>query len=450
MFNKFREQYSKCVYHGYTLSYEENKLVVDYAIEIVGLDIFHTKWRFPLSSLPYFDEKDEMCQRLLFGLGMSELISYYKLTCSPVVEVKDCMGEEEKVWWTKLFYHGLGEFLYRNNIDVSMNDLVRFESLGGTSLVNGCTSLHGALVPIGGGKDSITSLELLRGFDFKKMAYIINTRGACEQSALIAGYTNEDVVAPQRTLDKKILDYNKQGFLNGHIPFSAMVAFSATFVAYCNHLQFVILSNEASANESSVKGSSVNHQYSKSLEFENDFRAYLSEFVGCKVEYFSLLRPLSEYQIGRYFASLKEYHGIFRSCNLGSKNDAWCCNCAKCLYVYVLLSAFLNDEELLAIFHANLLQREDMFEMFMELIGLRDSKPFECVGSIDEINFAIIDAIKMRGIENLPYLYQEYRKCSNYETYLNKENPYLEYFEEGHNVPSFLVDVVKKEMTFHA
>lgn len=449
MFNKFREQYAKCIYHGYSLSYEDQKLVVDYAIEISGLDTFHTRWRFPLESIPFFDEQDLMCQRLLFGLGMSELISYYKLTCAPLVVVNDFMGEAEKKWWNKLFYHGLGEFLYRNGISIEMEDLVRFESLGDTSLIDSSVSLEGALIPIGGGKDSITSLDLLKGFDFKKMAYIINTRGACEQSAIIAGYDTSDVVTPQRTLDKKILEYNKQGFLNGHIPFSAMVAFSSTFVAYCNRLEHVILSNEASANESSVKGSTVNHQYSKSLEFENDFRAYLKYFVGCKVNYFSLLRPLSEYQIGRYFASLKAYHGIFKSCNLGSKNDAWCCNCAKCLYVYVLLSAFLNDEELISIFHDDLLKREDMYETFMELIGLRDSKPFECVGSIDEINFAIMDAIILRK-DNLPYLYQEYVKCSKYSEYVSKENPYLSYFEEGHNVPDFLVDVVKKEMIFNA
>lgn len=441
--------YEKCIYHGYTCSYENENLLVDYAIEIQGLDTFHTKWRFPLKSIPFFKEDDLLCQALLYRLGMSELISYYKLTCAKVVEVHGAMSVEEQEWWQKLFYNGLGEFLYRNHIQISQEELVRFVCEGEHE--ENCVHplLSGALIPIGGGKDSITTLELLKPTSIKKMAYIINTRGACELSAEIAGYTPEHRVEPKRTLDKKILEYNKQGFLNGHIPFSAVVAFSSVFTAYCNRLQYVILSNEASANEASVKGESVNHQYSKSLEFENDFRYLMKQFVKCEVSYFSLLRPVSEYQIGKYFATLTPYHAIFRSCNLGSKNDSWCCNCAKCLYVYVLLSAFLSEEELLSIFHENLLEREDMEETFMELIGLRDSKPFECVGSISEINFAILEAIKNYPSE-LPYLYKKYQATSQYEQYQNTENPYLTYFEESHNIPEELISLVKEGLVYHA
>lgn len=450
MFKKYRTLYPKCIYHGYTLSYENEKLFVDYSIEIVGLDTFHTKWQFPLSSIPYFDEHDTICQRLLFELGMSEVISYYKLTCSPVVEINGTMSEDEKQWWIKLFFNGLGEFLYRNNINIAQEDLVRFEAIEDKKINPKRVELNGALIPIGGGKDSITTLELLKNTDFPKKAYIINTRGACEMSARIAGYTEENCIVPQRTLDKKILEYNQKGFLNGHIPFSAVVAFSSTFSAYCNRIKYVILSNEASANEASVKGSTVNHQYSKSLEFENDFRTLIRDMLECDVEYFSFLRPISEYQIGRYFATLKSYHSIFRSCNLGSKTDSWCCNCAKCLYVYVLLSAFLTEGELDAIFHENLLERVDMEETFMELIGLRDSKPFECVGSIDEINFAIIEAIQKYDKSELPYLYQKYKTTQCYQGYMNKDNPYLTYFEKEHNVPKSLEELLKKEMIFHA
>lgn len=447
MFNKLRKEYGRCIYHGYTLTHTEDTLQVEYCIEIENLDTFYTRWYFPNTMIPYFKENDPIANRLLYLLGMSEVISYYKLTCAPVVAVKESLNEFEQKWWNKLFYNGLGEFLYRNNITITSQELVRFEVQDTKYTPVPSTEVFaGALIPIGGGKDSAVTIDLLKDTDMTKMVYMINTRGACDATADIGGCPQENRITPRRTLDKKILEYNKQGFLNGHIPFSAVVAFSAVFCAYCNHLQYVILSNEASANESSVKDSDVNHQYSKSIEFENDFREYMQS-IQCPVNYFSLLRPLSEYQIGKHFAKLKEFHPVFKSCNLGSKTDSWCCNCAKCLYVYVLLSAFLTKEELVNIFHEDLLIREDLVEVFYELIGLRDTKPFECVGAVDEINFAVIEAIKK--YEELPLMYQLYTETTLYKEYMSKENPYNTYYEEVNNVPENFDEIVKKEMIEH-
>ncbi|MBR3694162.1 MAG: hypothetical protein IKL88_06520 [Erysipelotrichales bacterium] len=447
MFKKLREEYGKCIYHGYTLTHTEDTLQVEYQIEIENLDTFSTRWYFPKSMIPFFKEDDPMARRLLYLLGMSEVISYYKLTCAPIVVVKESLNDFEKQWWNKLFYHGLGEFLYRNEISITQEELVSFEVQGEayTPIISK-EVMEGALIPIGGGKDSAVTIDLLKDTAMTKMVYMINTRGACDATADIGNYPQERRITPRRTLDKKILEYNKQGFLNGHIPFSAVVAFSAVFCAYCNHLQYVILSNEASANESSVKDSTVNHQYSKSLEFENDFREYMQSIL-CPVDYFSLLRPLSEYQIGKHFAKLQAFHPVFKSCNLGSKTDSWCCNCAKCLYVYVLLSAFLSKEELINIFGEDLLVREDLVETFYELIGLRDTKPFECVGAVDEINFAVIEAIKR--YTELPLMYQLYTQTPLYQEYMSKENPYNTYYEEENNVPDRFATIVKKEMIEH-
>ena len=64
-----------------------------------------------------------------------------------------------------------------------------------------------------------------------------------------------------------MLQLNKEGFLNGHTPFSALVAFSSVIAARMAGLSYIALSNESSANESTVQGSTVNHQYSKSFKF---------------------------------------------------------------------------------------------------------------------------------------------------------------------------------------
>ena len=136
-----------------------------------------------------------------------------------------------------------------------------------------------------------------------------------------AEYLDEKVIVAKRTLDKRMLELNKQGFLNGHTPFSAMAAFSCILTGYLYGLPYAALSNESSANESTVAGSTVNHQYSKSFKFEEDFTAYERKYIGSGVLYFSLLRPWSEYQIAREFAKHPKYHKIFRSCKAYRENN---------------------------------------------------------------------------------------------------------------------------------
>lgn len=82
------------------------------------------------------------------------------------------------------------------------------------------------------------------------------------------------------------------------------------------------LSNESSANESTVKGSTVNHQYSKSFKFEEDFHRYEAEYLPGSAYYFSMLRPLSEFQIARFFAQQKQYHAISGAAMQAAKQTA--------------------------------------------------------------------------------------------------------------------------------
>lgn len=150
-----------------------------------------------------------------------------------------------------------------------------------------------------------------------------------------------------------------------------------------------MLSNESSANEGNLSGTSVNHQYSKSFAFEHDFQQYAHKNLMPDIHYFSLLRPFNELQIAKYFATLPQYHAVFRSCNVGSKRNVWCRNCAKCLFVYGILSPFLPSERLSAIFGENLLEKDGLQEIFDGLVGFSPLKPFECVGTQEELCFAL-------------------------------------------------------------
>lgn len=448
-FDELRERYPLFLYHGYHIEETPDTIRFWYDFEIAQLAQFHPTWTIDKAHISYFEDTDEIIQKLVFSIGMVELSSYWKLTCSPLVEIHCAdLSLAQIDWWKKQYYWGLGEFFYTNHIDVSMADFMHIKTLGnGFAHTSGTKELDGCLVPIGGGKDSIVTLELLKQTNMKRKCYIMNSRGATQATVDMAGFADQDVIKVKRTLDPTMLDLNKQGFLNGHTPFSALVAFSATLFAYLNELRYVVLSNEDSANESTVEGTNINHQYTKSFQFEQDFQTYEASYIASGVTYFSLLRGWSEYQIAQEFAKHTQYHTIFRSCNVGSKQDIWCCHCPKCLFVYLILCPFLSLQAETKMFGENLLEKESLIDTMEKLIGYQSEKPFECVGSRDEINTAICTKIKelQAQKEPLPLLFQHYQTLPQYAMYKDRPNPYEHYFNEEHLIPEAFLSLVKKE-----
>lgn len=447
-FEALREQYPLFKYHRYHIEESEDTLRFWYDFEIVGLASFHPEWTIDRKHIKYFDLEDEIIQKLIFSIGLVELTSYWKITCSPLVEIEaGHLDEEQITWWKKQYYWGLGEFFYTNHISTKLDSFMHIKTLGNSfGETHNIRRHEGNLVPVGGGKDSIVTLELLREEKAHTSCYILNPRGATKESARMAGFDASSIIEVKRTLDPQMLKLNAQGYLNGHTPFSALVAFSATLFAYLNDLRYVVLSNEDSANESTVEGTNINHQYSKSFQFEADFHTYEKTYIDSGVSYFSLLRGWSEFQIAQYFAKQKKYHPIFRSCNAGSKQDIWCCSCPKCLFVYLILSPFLSTKEEVAIFQENLLEKRELIDTLEKLIGYQREKPFECVGSREEINTAICLRIRQMEEEQeaLPLLFQHYRTLPQYTEYKDAGNPYAAYFNEENLIPEEFLPYVKE------
>ena len=388
---------------------------------------------------------------------MVELVSYWKITCSPQVVIEaGTLNEDQILWWKDLYFNGLGEFFYVNKItEADQEGFMEMVCALGEEVKehhdyakkqDTAGSEKGVLVPVGGGKDSAVTLELLKSADVPVFAYIINPRGATIHTTESADLDADHVISVHRTLDRRMLQLNKEGFLNGHTPFSALVAFSTVIAARMAGLSYIALSNESSANESTVQGSTVNHQYSKSFKFETDFHRYQTDYLPGSAYYFSMLRPLSEFQIAKYFAKQKQYHAIFRSCNAGSKTDSWCGHCPKCLFVYFILSPFLSREEVKEIFGTDMLEDETMQSTMEQLVGIQEEKPFECVGSRDEINTALvmtIDRLEKDG-EKLPYLLKYYKTTGLYEEYKAKGDHFSGYFDEQNLVPTAWEELVHK------
>ena len=381
-------------------------------------DCYHFRPTLEIPARPFFDWEclpEERLQALAFQIGMTELVSYWKIACPKRVVVKPfALTESQKAFWKKLYYNGLGEFLYLNSITVSEADLMELESpqsppqLPMSFLRRSCEGLEmhsirrsqsmggnqfkeQTLVPIGGGKDSVVTLECLRS-EMSVIPLIVNPRGATLNCVKTAGYKENEFIVINRTLDPTMLKLNAEGYLNGHTPFSALLAFISVLVAFGSHSKYIALSNENSANESTVPGTNINHQYSKSIEFESDFRRYVAENLNNEVQYFSFLRPLSELQIASLFAQCEAYHPVFRSCNAGSKTDSWCGKCPKCLFTWIILSPFLSREKLTAIFGKDLMADESLRPILEELNGTAAVKPFECVGTVEEVRACLKDA----------------------------------------------------------
>jgi hypothetical protein len=166
----------------------------------------------------------------------------------------------------------------------------------------------------------------------------------------------------------------------------------------------VVLANEWSASVPTMvtDGVAVNHQWSKSEEFERGFGEFVHSSLGPGISVFSYLRPRSELWVAHKFAGLTKYHSAFRSCNRAFHQDPaqrlehWCGRCDKCCFIDLVLSPFMSRGELEAVFAGNEpLQDSANEERFRTLLDLgTGAKPFECVGDTDECRAATLLAAR--------------------------------------------------------
>lgn len=425
-FDTFRREFSTFTFVKQTVTQKEGKLALAFDFSLDDRYFFRPTLEIPSRSFLDWERiPKEQLETLAFQIGMTELVSYWKIACPKRVVVKPfSLTESQKRFWKKLYYNGLGEFLYLNEITVSEADLMEMESLGEKSFARVGLSLdEKTLVPVGGGKDSVVTLECLR-HEMPVIPLIVNPRGATLNCVKTAGYAENDFIVINRTLDPTMLKLNAEGYLNGHTPFSALLAFISVLVAFGSRSRYISLSNENSANEATVPGTNINHQYSKSIAFERDFRNYVAENLNNNVQYFSFLRPLSELQIAKLFTQCEAYHSVFRSCNVGSKTDSWCGHCPKCLFTWIILSPFLSREKLTAVFGKDLMAGESLRPIFEELNGTAPVKPFECVGTVEEVR-ACVEAVNGSR---------------------NKVNEILARFNNEHFLPEKLEQILKSRL----
>ncbi len=406
----------KFIFKGYDSNLEKGEVLFHFGFRGEKNIDFTEKVSFPpvANQIP-----QALLKSLLDNLMLILGISYWKLYCPKEIVIENnFLNKEQAEFWNTVYTKGLGEFFYKNKID--FRELINFPYVEGLKAKSiDSPRSNRSLLGIGGGKDSIVVAEILkeanREFDMFTLSFPLQV----EVARVIGG----KVINIKREIDSKLLELNKQkGTYNGHIPVSVIYAFlglmSAIFYAYNS----VIVGNEKSANYGNVEylGEIINHQWSKSEEFEKLFNEYVRRFITPDIAYSSPLRNMTELQVVKKFVNYPKYFRAFSSCNknfkigkshlggvvkrhlrgdrMGSSEvlGKWCGECPKCLFVFICLAAFLPKKEVLDIFGKNLLEDESLIPLFEELIGVRNFKPFECVGTPQEVREALV-LINKRG-----------------------------------------------------
>ena len=407
--DSLRKKYPQFIYQRYSYKISKGNLEISFLFT-VGPKI---KFR-PQITIKNIDKKrlgKIKINNFVFHLGLMEIPSYWKATCSPKIIIEaGYLNKEQINWWKDLIIKGMGQFFYENKIDWRSPKFLKIRSSGPDLLRLSLNRLKSRyLVPVGGGRDSIVTLERLKQQKKELSSFLVSPTKAAKKVVKIAGIKKPIVV--ERKIDPTLLKLNKKGYLNGHTPFTAVLSFLSVFCAVLFDYKNIAFSNEKSADEGNVKylGRMINHQWAKSSEFERKFRKYYKKYLAKNINYFNYVRKYTELEISKMFTKYPKYFSTFSSCNVAGKvgppasefarrrsraGDRWCGNCPKCLFVYATLYPFLEKKQLLKIFGRNIFENKKLLPIMRGLLEQGKPKPFECVGTKKESRLAFNLSLK--------------------------------------------------------
>jgi len=406
------EQYETFVIDAFDFKQEEGRLELKYTLDdnVRFIETFELP-----AGIEYQPVSLTIVDRAMLALHIAAGTSYYKSCCPRNIEVRSgALSKDHAAFWDNFYLNGLGEFFLQNNIDPT--GLVNFPSMESPPLLNLDRPYEEKriLVPLGGGKDSIVTAEILKKAGFDITLLRLSYHPLIDE---IVKEADIPVIMMERTLSPALFELNNQGALNGHVPITGILSTLCTVVALLYGFDTIIMSNERSADEANRewKGRKVNHQWSKSFEFEKLFLRYIASFITPDLKYFSLLRHLSELAITKYFCSMPQYFDKVTSCNVNWKiiqekhgnipdSGRWCGECPKCASAFCLYAAFLPRDTLIEIFKKNLYEDTTLRILYRELLGVEGFKPFDCVGTSNEVRAAFLLAHQRGDLDSTPIM----------------------------------------------
>ena len=334
---------------------------------------------FPHAPWPPDASRQASFRRALEILHLVAGISYYKAGLNRCIQVSDNRSLDGlHDFLTELYVKGLAEFGYVNEVDVAARIDFPDEKALPDSRGRSARPLilpDRALVAMGGGKDSLVALDIMRRTDVSLMPVCVGGSELIRRTVKEAGLP---LIAIGRKLAPELAQMNRAGAMNGHVPVTAINSAILLCASILYGFRYIVFANERSADEATLvtaNGREVNHQYSKSSDFERRFRRVIAEQVSSEIEYFSVLRPFSELEIVRHFSGMNRFHSVYSSCNRNFHLDG--------------LAVFMTPEQVMAIQGVDLLDDPGQEEGFRALCGLGRNKPFECVGESGESRAAL-------------------------------------------------------------
>ncbi|MES2970775.1 MAG: endonuclease domain-containing protein [Patescibacteria group bacterium] len=413
------KSYNQFIFKSFVFDRDQKTLTLNYGIDDAFK--FQETYRFDFDFVDSIDEQalDRAFQLLFMIAG----VSYYKTFIPPeiVIEAKP-IDNEVAEFLSRTYQNGLGEFFYINQLD-PLTPIAFPAQI--SSLPIKPPPGDGLMIGIGGGKDSLVSVELLHNQP-KVATWSLNHRPQLEPLIRRIGLPHFWV---EREIDPHLIELkDSPDAYNGHVPISAIFAAVGVIVALLSGYHDSVVSNESSASEPNLdyKGVAINHQYSKSIAFEEDFQAVMNHLLSDAVRYYSFLRPLTELHISELFArtSFVKYQAVFSSCNsaftLASDHMFWDGTCPKCAFVFLALTPFVDRDKLEKLFGGkNLLLDPALVPTYQQLLGMQGNKPLECVGEIKESRAAMRIAQQQyselnKYVFELPGTY-DYRSLSNHK-----------------------------------
>ncbi len=398
------KQYQSFIFDSYDFDEQSGKIELHYSLDD---EVHFTE----TVTIPGYFKKQVMNPTLesaLFALHLIGGISYYK-TCLPKkIEIRSGkLSKEQAAFWNAVYENGLGEFFYKNKID--FQGLIDFPVSEDAAIAKpqaANKSPKKVLVPIGGGKDSVVTIEKLRAEGADMTLLRLGHHPLIDAMVRV---TKLPTITVKRQLSAELFELNEQGALNGHIPITAYLSALCVVIAELSGFDGIAMSNEKSANEGNVEylGKKINHQWSKSAEFETMFQQYIAN-IGSDVRYWSPLREMTELEVVKEFVKHQQYFEVFTSCNKNWKiagerqKQRWCNTCPKCAFVFALMAAYLPRAEVEQIFGGNPMNDESVLPLYKQLLGLEGCKPFECVGVPEETKEAFTMINERGDFEGTP------------------------------------------------
>ncbi len=377
-------------YKSYDFDYKTGVLTLNYEVQDETNNHFFTeRIFFPTIDECLADNRLFVLNRIFFLTHIAFGISYFKAFCPQKLYIESgSLTQQEADFFNRFYLEGLGEFAVRNQLN--LQGKISFPFSDELYQKRFVSLQQRFLIPVGGGKDSCVSIETIKDIGYPCMAVSVGNPRPIQECVRVSGLPH---LILRREISPHLIELNKTGrVFNGHVPITGMLAFLLWACSIIYDYRFVALSCERSANSCNLMQGDlpINHQFSKSFEFEKMFYD-LTTSITPEFRYFSLLRPLSELHIARLFGQqCSSFFDVFTSCNRAFKLDEtiridrWCGNCDKCRFVFLILAPFMDKKRLVQIIGKNLLDDETQLTGFEELLGLKGHKPFECVGEIEE------------------------------------------------------------------